>query len=144
MYANVMTLLIKQSQKPCDADYEAIFRPLHAHNISCAGDPCIRPIALLLTDEAGNDVGGLWGQCAYNWLVIELLAVPLEHRGRNYGKCLMEQAEDIARLNGCIGVWLDTFEFQATGFYEKLGFEVFGTLDDHPVGQKRVILRKRL
>ncbi|RYF20289.1 MAG: GNAT family N-acetyltransferase, partial [Oxalobacteraceae bacterium] len=28
-------------------------------------------------------------------------------------------------------------------FYEKLGFEVFGTLDDHPVDQKKFFLRKR-
>jgi ribosomal protein S18 acetylase RimI-like enzyme len=65
-------------------------------------------------------------------------------RGKGCGKALMAQAENIARANGCIGLWLDTYEFQARGFYEKLGFEVFGTLDDHPIGQKRFFLRKRL
>jgi GNAT superfamily N-acetyltransferase len=74
---------------------------------------------------------------------VELLAVPEEHRGAGYGIRLMEQAERIARVNECIGLWLDTYEFQARGFYEKLGFEVFGTLDDHPVGQRRFFLRKR-
>ena len=67
-----------------------------------------------------------------------------EHRGGGYGKALMEQAELIAVANECAGMWLDTYEFQARGFYEKLGFEVFGTLDDHPAGQKRFFLRKRL
>jgi hypothetical protein len=37
-------------------------------------------------------------------------------------------------------IGLDTFEFQARGFYEKLGFELFGTLDDHPVGHCRFFL----
>ncbi|NWK98061.1 GNAT family N-acetyltransferase [Sphingobium lactosutens] len=138
-----MTLLINIAEKPSDADYEAIFKPLHAYNVHSAGDPCIRPVALLLTDELSNHVGGLWGQCAYDWLFIELLAVPAEHRGRGYGTALMAQAEDIARSGGCIGIWLDTYEFQASGFYEKLGFEIFGTLGDHPVGQKRFFLRKR-
>ncbi len=55
----------------------------------------------------------------------------------------MERAEEIARANDCVGMWLDTFEFQAREFYEKLGFEVFGTLDDHPIGQKKFFLRKR-
>ncbi|RZM14506.1 MAG: GNAT family N-acetyltransferase, partial [Pedobacter sp.] len=72
----------------------------------------------------GNHVGGLWGKCAYDWLFVDLLAVPEEYRGENHGKALMERAEEIARANDCVGMWLDTFEFQARGFYEKLGFQV--------------------
>jgi GNAT superfamily N-acetyltransferase len=139
-----MTLRITTPEIPSDADREAVLAPLRAYNVSRAGDPRIRPVAVLLTDERGDRVGGLWGRCAYNWLFVELLAVPEAHRGGTYGTALMEQAEQIARANGCIGIWLDTYEFQARGFYEKLGFEVFGTLDDHPVGQKRFFLRKHL
>jgi GNAT superfamily N-acetyltransferase len=80
----------------------------------------------------------------YDWLFIELLAVPEQWRGHDYGTALMGEAERIARSRGCVGVWLDTFDFQARGFYEKLGFTLFGTLDDHPVGHRRFFLRKRL
>jgi GNAT superfamily N-acetyltransferase len=139
-----MTLRITQSENPSDADREAILAPLRAYNIARAGDPRIRPVALLLTDEEGNRLGGLWGKCGYDWLFVELLAVPEEHRGGSYGTALMAQAEEIARANGCMGIWLDTFEFQARGFYERLGFEVFGELEDYPAGQKRFFLRKRL
>ena len=138
-----MTLRITIAENPSDADRDAVLAPLRAYNIARAGDPRIRPVAVLLTDEGGDHVGGLWGKCAYDWLFVELLAVPKQRRGENYGKALMEQAEGIARTNGCVGIWLDTYEFQARGFYEKLGFEIFGTLDDHPVGQKRFFLRKR-
>lgn len=138
-----MTLRLTIVESPSDADREAIIAPLRAYNISRAGEPRIHPVALLLTDEDGTHVGGLWGKCAYDWLFVELLAVPEQHRGGNYGTALMEQAEKIAHANGCIGMWLDTYEFQARGFYEKLGFELFGTLDDHPIGQKRFFLRKR-
>lgn len=138
-----MTLRITIAEHPSEADRDAVLAPLRAYNIARAGDPHIRPIAILLTNESGDHVGGLWGKCVYDWFFIELLAVPKEHRGGNYGKGLMEQAEGIARVNECIGIWLDTYEFQARGFYEKLGFEVFGTLDDHPVGQKLFFLRKR-
>ncbi|KHL25179.1 GCN5 family acetyltransferase [Croceibacterium mercuriale] len=139
-----MTLRITTPDHPSDLDREAVLAPLRAYNVSHAGDPRIRPVAILLTDEAGNRVGGLWGRCGYDWLFVELLAVPEEHRGGGYGRALMHQAETIARSNGCVGIWLDTYEFQARGFYEKLGFEIFGTLDDHPVGQKHFFLRKRL
>jgi len=139
-----MTLRITIQDNPSEADRQAVLAPLRAHNMAQAGDPHLRPVALLLTDEHGEHLGGLLGKCSYDWLFVELLAVPEEHRGANHGKALMAKAEEIARAHGCIGIWLDTFEFQARGFYEKLGFEVFGTLDDHPVGQKRYFLRKRL
>ena len=138
-----MSLRLTIPEDPSEADREAVLAPLRAYNIARAGDPNIQPVAVLLTDEDGGHVGGLWGKCAFDWLYVELLVVPEEYRGSNYGKALMEQGERIARANGCIGIWLDTFEFQARGFYEKLGFQVFGTLDDHPAGQKHFFLRKR-
>jgi GNAT superfamily N-acetyltransferase len=138
-----MGLTIIRSETSSEADREAILAPLRAYNISHAGDPRILPVALVLTDDAGEKVGGLWGRCSYDWLFVELLSVPEGHRGGNYGRALMAQAEAIARDHGCVGMWLDTFEFQARGFYEKLGFELFGTLEDHPVGRRRFFLRKR-
>jgi len=139
-----MTLRTTVPDHPSEADREAVLAPLRAYNVSRAGDAQIRPVAVLLTDEGGEQVGGLWGRCAYDWLFVELLAVPAEHRGGGYGRSLMQQAEAIARTNGCVGIWLDTYEFQACGFYEKLGFEMFGTLDDHPVGFRRFFLQKCL
>ena len=139
-----MTLRITMPDHPSEADREAVLVPLRAYNASRAQDPRHRPVAVMLTDGHGNQVGGLWGKCVYDWLFIELLAVPEEHRGKNYGRALMLEAENIARTNQCIGIWLDTYEFQARGFYEKLGFEVFGTLNDRPVGQKQFFLQKRL
>ncbi len=37
---------------------------------------------------------------------------------------------------------LDTFSFQARGFYEALGYEVFGRLEEYPPGHERYFLRK--
>ena len=56
----------------------------------------------------------------------------------------MRRAEALARERGCIGIWLNTFEFQARGFYEKLGFTRFGHIDDFPAGQTNHFMRKRL
>ena len=53
-------------------------------------------------------------------------------------------AERLAAERGCVGSWLTTFTFQARGFYEKLGYEVFGTLDNSPRDNVRIFLRKRL
>ena len=138
-----MTLRITIPESPSDADREAVVAPLRVFNMANAGDPHYRPVAILLTDHSGADVGGLWGKCVYNWLFVELLAISKEHRGAGYGKRLIGEAERIARANGCIGLWLDTYEFQARDFYEKLGFQLFGTLEDHPIGHNHFFLRKR-
>jgi ribosomal protein S18 acetylase RimI-like enzyme len=55
---------------------------------------------------------------------------------------MLLQAEQEAKARGCRGVWLDTYSFQARGFYERLGYAVFGTLDDYPPGQSRIFLHK--
>jgi ribosomal protein S18 acetylase RimI-like enzyme len=44
----------------------------------------------------------------------------------------------------CRGMWLGRFSFQARGFYEKLGFLVFGEIENYPPGHSRVSLKKRL
>jgi hypothetical protein len=39
---------------------------------------------------------------------------------------------------------VDTFSFQAPGFYEKLGYRTFGRLDDFPAPYHRVWMTKAL
>jgi ribosomal protein S18 acetylase RimI-like enzyme len=57
---------------------------------------------------------------------------------------MLLQAEQEAIARGCRGAWLDTYSFQARGFYERLGYAVFGILNDYPPGQKRIFLHKVL
>ena len=89
-------------------------------------------------------MGGLWGIGYYGWLFIELLVLPEAMRGQGLGTSLMDRAEAAARSHSCIGVWLDTFSFQARGFYEKRGYAVFGSIEDYPAGQSRFWLKKLL
>jgi len=123
---------------------EAILNALCEFNLKNAPDPDFRLLGLLLKDEAGATIGGLWGRSAYEWLFVELLFVPEHLRGSGVGTQLMRQAEDIARERGLTGIWLDTFAFQALGFYKKLGYTVFGELKDHPRGISQYWLQKRV
>ena len=131
-------------EHPAESDREAVIVPLRTYNVAHGGDPKIRPLAIVLTDERGAKRGGLWGKFSYDWLFVELLSVPEDLRGMGLGEALMARAEELAVEAGCIGIWLDTFEFQARGFYEKLGFAVCGQIEDHPRGQCRYFMRKQL
>jgi GNAT superfamily N-acetyltransferase len=121
----------------------AILEPLAQFNTAQAGPPGARPLCIVIAGEGGRPAGGLWGRTIYDWLAIELLVVPEALRGQGVGRALLERAEQEARARGCIGAWLDTFSFQARGFYEKLGYSLVGTIPDHPIGGARHFLMKR-
>lgn len=135
---------IRIASTPSDADRSAIVEALVAYNDQAAGPSGYQPLAVLIQDDSGKTIGGLWGKTVYDWLFVELLVVPEQLRGQDIGTELLDRAEGIARARGCIGVWLDTYGFQARGFYEKRGYAVFGTIDDHPRGGCRFFLKKRL
>ncbi|MBK3510810.1 GNAT family N-acetyltransferase [Pseudomonas sp. MF6747] len=124
---------------------EAILKPLRAYNLSHTGNMAFETVGILLRDPATQDVvGGLYGKISYGWLFIELLSIPDQMRTQGTGSRLMRAAEDLARERQCVGIWLDTFSFQAPGFYRKLGFSEFGHIADYPAGHQRHFFQKRL
>jgi len=60
------------------------------------------------------------------------------------GSQLMRMAEDLAREKECVGIWLDTFSFQAPAFYQKMGYSELGQIVDYPPGHRRHFFQKRL
>jgi len=139
-----MTLRIECSQNPTDEEREAILTPLRAYNAAQAGPSNAQPLALLVRDDNGEILGGLYGRFFYQWLFIELLSVPEQARGQGMGSKLMQMAEDLAREKECVGIWLDTFDFQAPEFYKRLGYSELGQIADYPPGHKRFFFQKRL
>ena len=131
-------------EEPGEDERATVLETLIRYN-EMAGPPTeLEPVAILLEDADGAAVGGLYGRILYDWLFVELLAIPEELRGHGFGTALMAQAEAIARARGCIGIWLDTYTFQARPFYEKLGFAVFGIIEDFPKGEACQFMSKRL
>ena len=76
----------------------------------------------------GAFLGGLYGWGQLGWFYVKLLALEAEARQTGIGGRLLAEAEAHAREAGLVGVFLDTYEFQAPGFYARLGYEEFGRL----------------
>lgn len=129
---------------PTEAIRDAILAPLSQFNAENGYPADPRPVAITVTGKDGAIIGGLWGKTVYDWLFVEYLVVPAALRGRDFGSELLLRAEKIALDRGCVGAWLTTFTFQARGFYEKRGYEVFGRLENAPRDNVRIFLRKRL
>lgn len=107
------------------------------------GDNRRRPLNVIVRREDGSIAGGLIGETRWEWLYIDLLWVADDVRHQGWGTQMMQLADEEALRRGCCGIWLDTLDFQARGFYEKLGFTLFGTQDDYPPGHQRYFLQKR-
>ena len=126
------------------ADEALVVRGLLAFNEARLGPADDQPVNFVARDGAGTIVGGILGHTRWRWLYIAKLWVDESVRRQGLGKQLMEAAEDLARSRGCTDASLDTFDFQARPFYQKLGYELFGTLEGYPPGSRQYYLRKPL
>jgi GNAT superfamily N-acetyltransferase len=128
---------------PSPGAHDAIFRALEASSLDLIGPMQPRLLVIPLRNDDGVVAGGFWGCTLFGWLHVQLLFIPEPLRGRGVGSTLMKLAETEARQRGCIGSHVTSFSFQAAPFYEKLGYTLFGQLDDYPPGHNLLYLRKR-
>ena len=113
-------------------------------NVAATGNSYYSPLAIFLKDERGAVLGGALGHVWGGWLDLDALWVSELFRGQGYGAKLLQAAEEEARAQGCHGVYLSTFSFQARPFYEKFGYEVVANIPDYPKGHSYYVLKKFL
>ena len=124
--------------------YNREHAPLWEQNHDAQFQPL--PLQLFVLDSGGALIGGLTGRThsLRAWLETSILWVDEAHRGRGVGRELVKRAEEEARQRGCLYARLSTSTFQAPGFYEKLGYTLYGKLEDCPPGDTSLYYRKNL
>jgi GNAT superfamily N-acetyltransferase len=140
-----MTIDIAVEESPEAPELRTIEQGLIEHAASSGIEPRNhRPLTILLRGGERRLVGGLIGTTVWGWLQVAQVWVEEALRGRGHGTALMRAAEAEAVGRGCHHALLDTFDFQARGFYEGLGYETFGELEEFPRGHTRFFMRKAL
>jgi GNAT superfamily N-acetyltransferase len=130
---------------PAPADVEFLEDQINTFNVArtgISGDGDIL-LSILLRDD-GQIIAGVYGFTWGGCCDIRYLWVRSDLRGQGYGRGLLEAAEQEARRRGCGQMVLDTHSFQAPEFYQRLGYEIVGVVDDYPRGHKKYYLKKRL
>ncbi|WP_189312433.1 GNAT family N-acetyltransferase [Streptomyces brasiliensis] len=103
------------------------------------------PLHVWASDEAGRLAGGLVGHTWTTWLHVTYLWVDDRHRGSGLGSRLLTTAERLARdERDCRSARVETWDFQAPGFYRKKGYEVVCVIPDYPPGITEYTLTKTL
>ena len=134
--------LIILEESPSVGDIDELVHNLVQYNDTRAEKENWQKLVIFLRKPEGKILGGLNGYTHWNWLAIDQIWITEELRNQGWGRKLMECAEKEALKRGCQHAHVDTFDFQALPFYEKLGYRIFGKLDDFPSGHSRFFLQK--
>lgn len=121
-----------------------LWNGLIRYNRKTAGPFRYTRTVLSVRDGNGRLLGGLILQSYWKESYVELLWLSDKARGRGTGRRLIEEAERRARRRGSLLIHLNTYSFQAPGFYEKLGFKRVGGMSGSPPGESRHFYVKRL
>jgi GNAT superfamily N-acetyltransferase len=121
-----------------------LWNGLVRYNRATAGPLRYTRTVLTVRNDAGKLQGGLILQSYWKESYVELLWLSAKARRGGLGRKLMQEAERRARRRGSLLIHLNTYSFQAPGFYEKLGFRRFGGMEGSPAGASRHFYAKRL
>lgn len=129
---------------PEQSAWGIIGQGINEYNRQQAGDEQSQLICFAVQGPDQEILGGVIAAIYWDWLYIDLMWMKDDLRGLGYGSRLLILAEDEARKRGAKHAFLDTFSFQAPGFYHKHGYHVFGELQDFPQGCQRYFMTKQL
>jgi GNAT superfamily N-acetyltransferase len=132
---------------PTDEDVEEVQRGLETYSMEQTNGEYNSPedwLSLILKDHEGNIVGGILTSTLFWAQYLEVLWVDKRYRGLGYGRDLIEEAERLARRNGCVASQTYTFSWQGGDFYQAVGYKLIAIYDGYVDGIRELILSKRL
>ena len=135
-------LIVETEPRPEDVRF--LEDGLYAFNVQATRTADGSLLGLFARAADGSAIGGAFGWTWGGTCYIRYLFVQAEARGQGLGRQIMAAVEEEARLRDCRQIMLETHDFQAPGFYRKLGFEAVGQVADYPQGHRYITLVKRL
>lgn len=130
-------------QRGADAPAEAIRQGLLNHNRKTVNRPEPETFSIVVR-EGEAIVGGINATAHWDVLFIEHVWLDESLRGRGLGRDLMAQAEAEGVRLGAVKAMLDTNDWQAPGFYAKLGYRPMGTYTYDNDSKECILLIKDL
>ena len=139
---------IELAVSPDDADLKIINEGIKSYNQEyLPGEVVFEPdtrFAVFAKNSEGKVVGGIRANAFWNYCILELVWISKDARGLGVGRQLLAKMESHCRDLGCEYIRTETVSFQARPFYEKMGFRVFGELEDYPKGHTTYCVVKKL
>jgi ribosomal protein S18 acetylase RimI-like enzyme len=122
---------------------QLLYRGISEEALRIKGLPPIRPFSIFLK-EAENVLGGISGSIFYGSIYIDSLYIAPQLRHQGWGTKLMLEAEQVGKARGARFATLNTMDWEALPFYQKLGYSIEFTRTGYDKDSKMYLLRKAL
>ncbi len=117
-----MSLIIQAALPPSQADIDFLNQGIYEEALKKKGMSLPQHFGFFLQNETKQMVGGIDGFCYYGCFYIDSLYIKEPYRGKGWGQKLVKTAEDFGRNHKCALFTVKTMDWEARGFYEKLGY----------------------
>lgn len=131
-------------KEPIQEDEQVLFEGIADEAVLKKKMDRISPFGIFIKDSRGIVVGGINGFSCYGCLYVDMLWLKDALRKQCLGKKLMLEAEKIGRERRCTFATVDTMDWEALQFYEKLGYNVEFIRKGFEKESKMYMLRKEL
>ena len=135
---------LERQEEPIPQDEQVLFDGISEDAAKKKGMERIKPFRVYMRDANQSVLGGVSGVTYYGCLYVDMLWVAEPFRNRGFGKKLMEEAEKIAKERKCTFATVNTMDWEALTFYEKLGYRMEFLREGYEKASKMYMLRKEL
>lgn len=106
-------------------DYEEVlYRGISERAFQAKKLSPIRPFGIFIKDQKGQVLGGASGALFYGSVHVDSLWIDENLRNQGWGKRLMHEAEKRGREHGATFATVNTMDWEALLFYQKLGYVI--------------------
>ena len=137
-------LVSLSTDRECESLAAFLADRIYEFNVAATGYADGRFLAGCVRNESGGIIAGYNGHTWGGYCELAHLWVDEQHRGQGLGARLLLAAESEALARGCVQVILATHDFQAPGFYERMGYERKYAVQECPKGHVDIIYSKPL
>ncbi len=123
---------------------EILVRGISEAAFLAKGLPPMHLFSIFIKDQNQNVLGGVSGITLYRSLYIDLLWIDKGLRHQGWGTKLMQESEKVGKEHGVAFITLNTMDWQAFPFYEKLGYSLEFVRQGYGKDSKMLLLRKNL
>lgn len=121
---STMTFQLSFEEKPHPDDIQVLSHGIMDHAQKKKGFNPLEFFAFFIRDSSNAVVGGCNGCTLYGCLFIDQLWVSDSLRNQGWGTQLMRAALSYGEKKGCTFATVNTMDWEALGFYQKLGFKI--------------------
>ena len=123
---------------------EVLYHGISERAFQAKGLSPIRSFSIFIKDQKEKVIGGTSGTLFYGSLYVDSLWVDETLRNQGWGTKLMEEAEKVGKKHGALFATLNTMDWEALPFYQKLGYSIEFTREGYEKDSKMFMLRKSL